>query len=172
MKSKIEKLLKDIESNTLVKEVRLTRDSYGERLIRIKLFPNQPLNSQSQPEEKKQRVGCEYSDCYRCPECNDELLVTCLHPLELLCTRCREYVEIEDVVEKATYVCAKGEFEVKDTPEEWEETYRRDGALAFYIELEDWLYEKGYVKGEVIKVPTKAFMQFVARELKLNNKKK
>ena len=130
------------------------------------------LNSQSQPEEKKQRVGCEYSDCYRCPECNDELLVTCLHPLELLCTRCREYVEIEDVVEKATYVCAKGEFEVKDTPEEWEETYRRDGALAFYIELEDWLYEKGYVKGEVIKVPTKAFMQFVARELKLNNKKK
>lgn len=79
------------------------------------------LNSQSQPEEKKQRVGCEYSDCYRCPECNDELLVTCLHPLELLCTRCREYVEIEDVVEKATYVCAKGEFEVKDTPEEWGE---------------------------------------------------
>jgi len=60
----------------------------------------------------------------------------------------------------------------KDTPEEWEERYRRDGALAFYTELEDWLYERRYAKDGEIRVPTKAFMQFVARELKLNNKKK
>ena len=61
--------------------------------------------------------------------------------------------------------------EVKDTPEEWDRL-RRDGALAFYIELEDWLYEKGYAKGGEIKVPTEVFMQFVSKELKLNNKKK
>ena len=46
-KTKIEELLKDIESNALVKEVRLTRDSYGERLLRVKLYPDQ---SQKQPE--------------------------------------------------------------------------------------------------------------------------
>jgi len=59
----------------------------------------------------------------------------------------------------------------QDTPEEWDRL-RRDGALAFYIELEDWLYEKGYAKGGEIKVPTEVFMQFVSKELKLNNKKK
>lgn len=58
----------------------------------------------------------------------------------------------------------------KDTPEEWEKI-RNDGALAFYIELEDWLFESGYVKDGEIKVPTKVFMRFIAKELKLNKKK-
>lgn len=61
--------------------------------------------------------------------------------------------------------------EVKDTPEEWDRL-RRDGALAFYIELEDWLYGKGYAKHREIKVPTEVFMRFVAKELKFNSKKK
>lgn len=51
------------------------------------------------------------------------------------------------------------------------EGYKEDGALAFYIELEDWLFGSGYVKNGEIKVPNKVFMQFVAKELKLNNKK-
>jgi len=67
--------------------------------------------------------------------------------------------------------CLSCDPEKQDTPEEWDRL-RRDGALAFYIELEDWLYEKGYAKGGEIKVPTEVFMQFVSKELKLNNKKK
>jgi DNA-directed RNA polymerase subunit RPC12/RpoP len=45
----------------------------------------------------KCRAGCEYSEDYKCPECGDELLVTSREPLELLCTRCRMYVELEDI---------------------------------------------------------------------------
>lgn len=67
--------------------------------------------------------------------------------------------------------CLSCDPEKQDTPEEWDRL-RRDGALAFYIELEDWLYEKGYAKGGEIKVPTEVFMQFVSKELKLNSKKK
>ncbi len=52
------------------------------------------------------------------------------------------------------------------------ELHRRDGALAFYIELEDWLFDNGYVKDGMISVPTEIFMDFVAEELKLGRKKK
>ena len=54
---KIEKLLKDIEGNTLVKEVHLTKDGYGGREVVIRLYPDQ---SQKQPEEKAEGTKCEY----------------------------------------------------------------------------------------------------------------
>lgn len=43
------------------------------------------------------RMGCEYSEDYTCPICGEELLVTCIHPLELYCTRCRENVELNEL---------------------------------------------------------------------------
>jgi len=43
------------------------------------------------------RVGCEYSEDYSCPICGEELLITCIHPLELYCTRCRENVELNEL---------------------------------------------------------------------------
>lgn len=49
--------------------------------------------------KKEQRTGCEYSEDYSCPKCGEELLVTCIHPLELYCTRCRENVELNEIIE-------------------------------------------------------------------------
>lgn len=101
MKSKIEKI-----EIRLVKDMDTKRDIQNiyQCLIELANKTNELIeahNSQSQPEEKG-RIGCEYSDCYKCPKCNDELLVTCLHPLELLCTRCREYVETVDIYNPVT----------------------------------------------------------------------
>lgn len=124
MKSKIEKI-----EFRLVKDMDTKRDIQNiyQCLIELAIKTNELIeahNSQSQPEEKG-RIGCEYSDCYKCPKCNDELLVTCLHPLELLCTRCREYVELEEIEDTPEKELTDKKKDVdkgvdrQDTPEEW-----------------------------------------------------
>ena len=130
---KIEKLLKDIEGNILVKEVYLTRNNYGERLIRIKLYPDQ---SQKQPEEveyekrirvlgelsgsKAKGTKCEYcgKDCEQIYHCDWGWV-------------CEEH-------------CFENPFKKPEKQEEWREELRKalDGKITIFEDLYRILKEK------------------------------
>ena len=126
------------------------------------------LNSQSQPEEEEKEMtkeDIEYLEKKREKEIQEGIAWVKQREKEKMIPIKDEDINVGKLKELASDNYGK------DTPEE-KEDYRRDGALAFYIELEDWLYENDYVCDGDISVPTEIFMDFVAKELKLNNKKK
>lgn len=56
----------------------------------------------SQPEEKE--FAPYFDNDYRCPECQEELLVTCKHPLELYCACCQRKIDLDEMGEELTFV--------------------------------------------------------------------
>lgn len=184
-----EKLVSKVPKYILIEKINEIIEVVNKELLTGK-FIHAPFNSQSQPEEEISK--------WQEKRLMDEVLKTTTldTPDNVIMNDNGDIIEPQDTPEEwekglkdcfnvevrdagmsttdiyKEVVLGRTKDYIAELLDEREKESRRDGALAFYTELEDWMFMVGYVKNGVIKMPTKAFMQFVARELKLNNKRK